>query len=91
MAVKHKSSVFNRNIVVKKRELTSPARELRTAAPVCEPLNATLRIAIEDLVTGLARATNYSRALPKDGVTIASKAAAESNPAKCGRLFTPGS
>ena len=91
MAVKHKSSVFDHNIVVKQRVPTSPALELRTAAPVCEPLNATFRIAIEDLVTGLARAANCSRASPKDDVTTASKAAAESKPAKCGRLFTPGS
>ena len=28
---------------------------IRTAAPVCEPLNATFLIAIEDLVSGLAR------------------------------------
>src|SRR5437868_14091005 len=27
----------------------------RTAAPVCEPLNATFLIAIENLITGLAR------------------------------------
>src|ERR1700688_4607197 len=39
-----------------------------TAAPVCEPLNATFLVAIEDLVTGLARNDEMPNSLQSSAI-----------------------